>query len=410
MKQYFLISSIIICIMLSACGGEPYTNEDYTAFLALLNENGFQYTEGELDFEHGFLSVARKPLLLEDGQLISVYVYKTNEAMENDSTNICKYGFAISRKEGDQLLQTQISWVSIPHFFKGGTLIINYVGEDERILNFLTENYGVAFAGGPFLQAEEESPVVSNIDWDNIYSYPEWQNIPGFFTSKDEVQNVSFYSTISDDFTGYIMKIETSTETLIANFAEGNIQRIEKIYISDLTGDGLDEIVVILSHSRAAPLYILTACQDEPRLLFSISYNNLSPHQYPLDFGFSGVMNPDLEAVFTNRYISSEAKMDLNRFINEICLYDENTIFETDLFEFEFAFIAVPDEYRDISLGFRINDGSNGKAEIVCSGTVALRYSHDDVYINEYFAEIHVYLEYDGDIEFVIMGYEIKPL
>jgi len=256
----------------------------------------------------------------------------------------------------------------------------------------------------------EEANTVFGIDWDNAYSYPEWQNIPGFFTSRDGNQTVSFYSVLSDDYTGYIMLIETNEETLITTFAKDNIQRIEEIHISDLTGDGLDEIVVILSHPRAAPLYILTASRNEPRLLFSISYTSLPPYQYPLDFGFSGVMNPDLEAVFTNQYIAIEAKLDLTDFIRDICRYDETTIFETDLFEFEFAFIAVPDEYRDISLGFRINDGGNGIVEIFCTGTVTLRYSHDDVFINECFAEIHVLLEYNEDIGFVVMGYEIKPL
>ena len=258
-------------------------------------------------------------------------------------------------------------------------------------------------------QPEDDDKDASNIDWDNAYSFPEWQNILGFFTSIEEVQTASFYSIFSDDYTGYIMLIETSEETLITTFAEDNAQRIEEIYVSDLTGDGLDEIVVILSHTRAAPLYILTASQNEPRLLLSISFINLPPHQYPLDFGFSGIMNPNLEAVFTNQYIDTEAKLDLSRFIKEICLYDESTIFETDLFEFEFAFTAVPDEYRDISTGFRINKSEKGVTEIVFIGTATLRYSHDDIHINEYFAEFHVFLEFDEQAGFVIIEFKIIP-
>ena len=128
-KAKLLLIMLTSVLLLISCNKVPhYTNDDYKAFLELLVENGFQYTERDLDFEHGFLSVARRPLLFDDGQLISVYVYKSNEAMEQDSENVCKFGSSISRHVGDQILQVQISWASTPHFFKGETLFFTING------------------------------------------------------------------------------------------------------------------------------------------------------------------------------------------------------------------------------------------------------------------------------------------
>jgi len=63
--------------------------------------------------------------------------------MEKDSTYIDKGGCSISMPGKE----VNISWVSLPHFYKKGTLIINYVGEDVQILEFLNKNYGAEFAG-----------------------------------------------------------------------------------------------------------------------------------------------------------------------------------------------------------------------------------------------------------------------
>ena len=41
----------------------------------------------------------------------------------------------------------EIEWVSKPHFYKKGSIIVNYVGEDEKILDDLKDIFGTQFAG-----------------------------------------------------------------------------------------------------------------------------------------------------------------------------------------------------------------------------------------------------------------------
>ena len=42
----------------------------------------------------------------------------------------------------------QISWTGTPHFFRRERVIVIYVGEDQAVLDYLTEALGPRFAGG----------------------------------------------------------------------------------------------------------------------------------------------------------------------------------------------------------------------------------------------------------------------
>ena len=143
MKKVIFFSFLIITLFTVSCtqSGSAETL-DYDAFIELLAKNGFQYSEENPDTEYNFLSVARRPIFIGD-DIVSIYEYVSIEAMEADSLYIDKSGFSIRSENGG----TEISWVSNPYFFKRGTLIINYVGENEKIIEFLFNNFGTPFAG-----------------------------------------------------------------------------------------------------------------------------------------------------------------------------------------------------------------------------------------------------------------------
>lgn len=137
-----LIFLMITLLILTSCSKKTKENgTDYITFLEMLDENGIQYKEGDLDTS-SFLSVARKPIFIED-EIIGIYEYASNEDMEKDSMYIDKGGSSISMPGKG----VEISWVSFPHFFKKDTLIILYVGENQQILELLNKNYGDEFAG-----------------------------------------------------------------------------------------------------------------------------------------------------------------------------------------------------------------------------------------------------------------------
>ena len=144
MKRIIFFGMVVLGIFLiSSCAKETKENvSDYTAFLRLLSESGFQYIEVEADTP-GFLAVERKPIIIENDIIINIYEYNTAEEMEKDAVYINKNGHEINFPDRIVYLE----WASIPHFYKKGTLIINYVGENELMLNFLTKNFGVEFAG-----------------------------------------------------------------------------------------------------------------------------------------------------------------------------------------------------------------------------------------------------------------------
>jgi len=128
-------------LLISCKQVDSKSSPDYAAFLTVLEKNGFQYTKGDTDAE-SFLSVERRPVWIGD-EIISIYEYATNNEMEVDAAYIDRGGCSIS-VPGKMV---KISWVSYPYFFKDGRIIINYVGENEEILEFLYSNYGKPFAG-----------------------------------------------------------------------------------------------------------------------------------------------------------------------------------------------------------------------------------------------------------------------
>jgi len=59
--------------------------------------------------------------------------------MENDA--------ALVSTCGSQIGNSSISWAGFPHFFKKDSIIVYYIGENERIIDFLNDNLGESFAG-----------------------------------------------------------------------------------------------------------------------------------------------------------------------------------------------------------------------------------------------------------------------
>jgi len=41
----------------------------------------------------------------------------------------------------------KVDWVSFPHFYKKGSIIVQYIGEDEKMISDLKDIFGDQFAG-----------------------------------------------------------------------------------------------------------------------------------------------------------------------------------------------------------------------------------------------------------------------
>ncbi|MCL2627908.1 MAG: hypothetical protein FWD44_04325 [Oscillospiraceae bacterium] len=125
----------VILVFLVSCGDGGL---NYDRFLKLLSDNGFEYIEVSFDTDYSFLSVPRRPLLIGD-EIISVYEFQSERTMNTDAATISSDGYSIGN--------SSISWIYPPYFFKDTRLIVNYVGEDREIINFLHKVFGRPFAG-----------------------------------------------------------------------------------------------------------------------------------------------------------------------------------------------------------------------------------------------------------------------
>lgn len=114
----------------------------FAEFIDNLDKDGIEYILGEGEDTERFFSVPRQYVLIGE-DIISVYEYPSNDEMEADAAYVDRGGCSIS-VPGHSV---QISWSSLPHFYKKDRVIVNYVGENERIISHLIEHYGAEFAG-----------------------------------------------------------------------------------------------------------------------------------------------------------------------------------------------------------------------------------------------------------------------
>ena len=78
---------------------------------------------------------------------IQVYVYDTVQAASADANRVSPTGSEIGAgAEGGSV--STVDWVSTPHFYQFGNLLVLYVGEDETTISLLESVMDAPFAGG----------------------------------------------------------------------------------------------------------------------------------------------------------------------------------------------------------------------------------------------------------------------
>lgn len=94
------------------------------------------------DVPQDFLPATRKRMIIGN-KAIDIYLFSSNKNMENEARHIdsggCEYD------NGSKAIN--VSWVSYPHFYKKGNIIVQYIGEDKKIMSDLKNILGKQFAG-----------------------------------------------------------------------------------------------------------------------------------------------------------------------------------------------------------------------------------------------------------------------
>jgi hypothetical protein len=129
--------AVMAAVFAPGCSSSGGTATDYASLIANLEAQGATVVEaGEIT--QPFFDVTGKSLTV-DGETVQVFEYADDAAMAAEADMISEDGGTIG---------TSIpSWISDPHFYKAGRIIVLYVGTDAGVMDELRQALGAQFAG-----------------------------------------------------------------------------------------------------------------------------------------------------------------------------------------------------------------------------------------------------------------------
>lgn len=138
----FFILSISLMIAQFGCTKAGNNEGDYSLDQFVSDMKAKSYEFEVKDASRDFLPTERKRILVGN-EAIEIYIYRSSRAMEKDSQRIDRDGSGYS----NGFKSVKVSWISYPHFYKKGRIIVQYVGENQKIISDLKAILGEQFAG-----------------------------------------------------------------------------------------------------------------------------------------------------------------------------------------------------------------------------------------------------------------------
>ncbi len=111
--------------------------QDLTTLVTALQAAGLTVETGE-SVTQPFFTAPGQTLKI-NGQDVQVFAYDTAQAMEAEAAQIAPDASTVGTN--------MPSWMSDPHFYKLGNMLVLYVGQDQKILDILSGVLGPQFAG-----------------------------------------------------------------------------------------------------------------------------------------------------------------------------------------------------------------------------------------------------------------------
>jgi hypothetical protein len=152
-RTIFWIIALLIIYAFGACSRDSGSinnnsrenastkNIDIEQFQTAMKDKGYKFKI--LDVEQDFLPTTRKRMMMEDKEAIDLYLFSSNKKMESEANNIDNNGFGYHSGS----IYINVSWISHPHFYKNGKMIVQYVGINESIISDLRDIFGEQFIG-----------------------------------------------------------------------------------------------------------------------------------------------------------------------------------------------------------------------------------------------------------------------
>jgi hypothetical protein len=137
--KIFAKSILLFVLLLSACTPtEANACDSVNQFVEAVSAEDAQVEVAE-QIEQPFFSVPAQRVIV-NGEDIQVLPYATQQDAESDAQLISPDGYEIGT--------SMVTWLSTPHFYQCGRLLVIYVGDNPQQISSLENILGPQFAGG----------------------------------------------------------------------------------------------------------------------------------------------------------------------------------------------------------------------------------------------------------------------
>jgi len=144
-KLCFIVIIAVIIVLSLGFIGKAYSNNAVTItssniqntrdFISSLEKAGHKIKTIQ-DVGEGLLPGDLTTINI-DGDTIGVYEYKNNQAMEEQAKTI----------HGSRIGNTFYDFITTPHFYKNGYIIVSYIGVDKKTIKEVEKLMGKQFEG-----------------------------------------------------------------------------------------------------------------------------------------------------------------------------------------------------------------------------------------------------------------------
>lgn len=134
-----VVSLTVLAISCAANPAGPTDGRSTDELISTLRAQGLTVTVGDMLPQQStpYFSTRARVVFVNSATL-QVFEYETSEAANRDAAKVSPGGSPIGN--------VQILWVSVPHFYKSGRVIVTYVGTDTGLLQVLEKVLGAPFA------------------------------------------------------------------------------------------------------------------------------------------------------------------------------------------------------------------------------------------------------------------------
>ena len=134
-------SAVLLLLVIDCCNGNTSPEAVVDELDALIRElrNKGATVDMVGSFTQPFFS-APGQILRVNGEDVQVFEYENAAAAQGEAARVSPDGSSVGT--------TIITWVSTPHFYRSGEIIIVYVGSSRELISLLESVLGPQFAGG----------------------------------------------------------------------------------------------------------------------------------------------------------------------------------------------------------------------------------------------------------------------